>query len=47
MAQDHFQTPPDPERGYKNKKKLKQSLKVRAKPAKYDMSSIDKRPLVC
>ena len=35
MAQDHFQTPPDPERGYENPKKLKKSLKVRAKPAKF------------
>ena len=34
MAQDHFQTPPDPERGYKRPKKSKKSLKVRAKPAK-------------
>ena len=34
MAQDHFQTPPDPERGYKNTKKSQKSLKVRAKPAK-------------
>ena len=34
MAHDHFQTPPDPERGYKNPKKSIKSLKVRAKPAK-------------
>ena len=37
MAQDHFQTPPDPERGYKNQKKLQKSLKVRAKPAKMNI----------
>ena len=34
MAHDHFQTPPDPKRGYKNPQKSKKSLKVRAKPAK-------------
>ena len=34
MAQDHFQTPPDPKRGYENKKKVKESPKVSAKPAK-------------
>ena len=34
MAQDHFQTPPDPKRDYTNPKKSKKSLKVRAKPAK-------------
>ena len=34
MAQDHFKTPPDPERGYKNPQKSQKSLKVRAKPAK-------------
>ena len=38
MAHDHFQTPPDPERGYKNQKKSKKSLKVRAKPAKVENS---------
>ena len=35
MAQDHFQTPPDPKMGYKNQKDIKNSLKVRAKPAKF------------
>ena len=34
MAQDHFQTPPDPKRVYKRPQKSKKSLKVRAKPAK-------------
>ena len=34
MAQDHFQTPPDPKRSYTNPKKTKKSLKVRTKPAK-------------
>ena len=34
MAPDHFPTPPDPKRGYKNPKKSIKSLKVRAKPAK-------------
>ena len=34
MAHDHFQTPPDPKRGYKKSKKSEKSLKVRAKPAK-------------
>ena len=34
MAQDHFQTPPDPKRGSTNPKISPKSLKVRAKPAK-------------
>ena len=39
MAQDHFQTPPDPERGYENPKKSKTNLKVRAKPAKFSQGT--------
>ena len=34
MAQDHFQTPPDPKSGYIRPPKSEKSLKVRAKPAK-------------
>ena len=34
VAQDHFQTPPDPKRGYKTSSKIQKRLKVRAKPAK-------------
>ena len=40
MAHDHFQTPPDPKRGYKNQANLKKSLKVLAKPAKIIVSLV-------
>ena len=36
MAQDHFKTPPGPKRGYIRPKKSQKSLKVRAKPAKFN-----------
>ena len=34
MAQDHFETPPDPKRNHIRPNKSQKSLKVRAKPAK-------------
>ena len=40
MAQDHFKTLPGPKRGHIRPKKIKKSLKVRAKPAKIQMRTL-------
>ena len=41
MAQDHFKTPPDPKRSYKNNPKSQKNHKVRAKPAKIHKRKVD------